>query len=151
MTSATMEYSSHVKSAPFGGKRTDRVGDQIRMEVADILIKKAKDPRIAMVTVLSVDVSPDLSHAKVYIGLPESANEKSALIGLKNAAGFVRSELSRRLPLKRVPDILFFIDQSQERVSHLLGLLEEISEEQNCTTPPSLPSTEGRVSCEETP
>ena len=119
MTAVTMEY-----------KRTDRVGDQIKMEVADILIKKAKDPRIGMVTILSVDVSPDLSHAKVYISLPESANEKSALIGLKNAAGFVRSELSRRLPLKRVPDILFLVDHAQERVSRLLTLLEEVSEEQ---------------------
>ncbi len=115
MTSSTMEY-----------KRTDRVGDQIKMEVADILLKKAKDPRIEMVTILSVDVSPDLSHAKVYISLPESANEKSALIGLKNAAGFVRSELSRRLPLKRVPDILFLVDHAQERISRLLTLLEEV-------------------------
>jgi ribosome-binding factor A len=111
-------------------KRTDRVGDQIKMEVADILIKKAKDPRIGMVTILSVDVSPDLSHAKVYISLPESANEKAALTGLKNAAGFVRSELSRRLPLKRVPDISFLVDESVEGVARLLTLLEQVSEEQ---------------------
>jgi ribosome-binding factor A len=119
MGALTMEY-----------KRTERVGDQIKMEVADILIKKAKDPRIAMVTILSVDVSPDLSHAKVYISLPPTVNEKAALTGLKNASGFVRSELSRRLPLKRVPDISFLVDESGERVSRLLSLLEQVSEEQ---------------------
>ncbi len=111
-------------------KRTDRVADQIKMEVADILIKKAKDPRIAMVTVLSVDVSPDLTHAKVYISLPPNVNEKAALIGLKNASGFVRSELSKRLPLKRVPEISFLVDQSEERVSRLLTLLDQVAEEQ---------------------
>jgi ribosome-binding factor A len=133
-----MEYSSKsLKSAPFGGKRTDRLGDQIKMEIADILIKKAKDPRVAMVTVLSVDVSPDIAHAKVYVSLPcsssseKSSTEKETIRGLNNAAGFVRSELSRRLALKRVPDISFFVDQSVEQVSHLLTLLEQIGDEQN--------------------
>ncbi|MBI3358364.1 MAG: 30S ribosome-binding factor RbfA [Nitrospirae bacterium] len=127
-----MEYScsTHLKSVPFGGKRKNRVADQVKMEVADILLKKAKDPRIGSVTVLSVDMSPDLSHAKVFISLPQSANEKAALTGLKKAAGFIRSELSRRLPLKRVPDISFVVDQSEEQVSRLLALLEQVGEEQ---------------------
>ena len=135
-------FSKPLKAIPFGGKRTDRVGDQIKMEVADILLRKAKDPRVASVTVLSVDVSPDLAHAKVYISVPPSVrpegidskenviHEKAALVGLNNARGFIRSELARRLPLKRVPDISFFVDQSEKRVSRLLALLEEVGEEQ---------------------
>ena len=136
------QFSKPSKSIPFGGKRTDRVGDQIKMEVADILLRKAKDPRIERVTVLSVDLSPDLAHAKVYISVPPSVrpagidskdnsiHEKAALVGLNNAKGFIRSELARRLPLKRVPDISFLIDQSERRVSRLLALLEDVGEEQ---------------------
>ncbi|MEK7748309.1 MAG: 30S ribosome-binding factor RbfA [Nitrospirota bacterium] len=105
-------------------KRTDRVGDQIKMEVADILSKKVKDPRVSWVTILSVDVAPDLSHAKVFISVQK--DEKATLFGLKKASGFIRSELARRLPLKRVPDLRFITDRSIESTSRLLGLLEDI-------------------------
>ncbi|MEK7286508.1 MAG: 30S ribosome-binding factor RbfA [Nitrospirota bacterium] len=112
-----------------GYKRTDRVGDQIKMEVADIISRKVNDPRVSWVTVLSVDVSPDLAHAKVFISLPPSQPEKETIFGLKKASGFIRSELARRLPLKRVPDLQFVVDHSIEPTSRLLTLLEDIRKE----------------------
>ena len=108
-------------------KRTDRVADQIKMEVADILSKKAKDPRIGWVTILSVDLSPDLSHARLFVSMPD--HEKETLWGLKKASGFIRSELARRLPLRRVPDLTFLADRSVEKVSRLLSLLDQAGEE----------------------
>lgn len=117
MTTSIMEY-----------KRTDRVADQVKMEVADILSKKAKDPRLGWVTILSVDLSPDLSHAKLFISKPE--DEKETLLGLKKASGFIRSELAKRLPLRRVPALTFFVDRSSERVSRILTLLDQVGEEQ---------------------
>ncbi len=109
-----------------GYKRADRVGDQIKMEIADILSKKVKDPRVSWVTVLSANVSPDLSHAKIFISVQK--DEKETLWGLKKASGFIRSELARRLPLKRVPDLQFVVDHSLEPTARLLTLLEEIGE-----------------------
>jgi ribosome-binding factor A len=110
-----------------GYKRTDRVGDQIKMEIADILSKKVKDPRVSWVTILSANVSPDLSHAKIFVSI--QTDEKETLWGLKKASGFIRSELARRLPLKRVPDLQFVVDHSIEPTSRLLTLLEEIRKE----------------------
>ncbi len=99
------------------------------MEVADILARKAKDPRVGWVTVTHVVVSADLSHAKIYISLPQTGpkEEREALKGLKNAAGFIRSELARRLPLRRVPDLIFFPDREAEQTTNLLALLEQLS------------------------
>jgi ribosome-binding factor A len=110
-----------------GYKRTDRVGDQIKMEIADILSKKVKDPRVSWVTILSANISPDLSHAKIFISVQK--DEKETLFGLKKASGFIRSELARRLPLKRVPDLQFVVDHSIEPTARLLTILEEIGKD----------------------
>jgi len=108
-------------------KRTDRVADQIKMEIADILTKKTKDPRIGFVTVTSVQVSDDLKHAKVFVSVHE--DEKSAFVGLKKATGFVRAELARRLQLRRIPEIVFLPDTSTEKVTHILDLLDRIEKD----------------------
>jgi ribosome-binding factor A len=118
MMSASVEY-----------KRPDRVADQIRIEVADILARKAADPRLQWVTIQHVALSPDLRHAKLFITVPlkepVAVTQKEALLGLKTASGFIRSELARRLPLRRVPELLFVVDRDVEQMNHLLGLLEQ--------------------------
>ncbi len=120
-------------SAPMEYKRPERVADQIKIEVADILARKAADPRVKWVTILHVDLSADLRHAKLFISVPQRdttpVREKEALLGLKKATGFIRSELAKRLPLRRVPELLFLADRDSEQVSHLLGLLEQVGEE----------------------
>lgn len=110
-------------------KRTDRIGDQIKMEVADILMRKTRDPRIGFVTVTSVDVSDDLQHAKIFVTVQKEQDPKQAFIGLKKAAGFIRAELSRRLHLRRIPELVFLPDESTEKVSNILDLLDRIEKE----------------------
>jgi ribosome-binding factor A len=105
-------------------KRTNRVADQIKIEIADILTKKTKDPRIGFVTVTSVEISDDLKHAKVFVSVHE--DEKMAFIGLKKATPFVRGELARRLQMRRIPEIAFLPDTSTEKVTHILDLLDQI-------------------------
>jgi ribosome-binding factor A len=113
-----------------GFKRTDRVADQIKMEIADILMKKIKDPRIGFVTVTSVEISDDLQHAKVFVSVQKDQDPKKTFIGLKKATGFVRGELAKRLPLRRTPEVVFLPDTSSERVAHILDLLDQIKKDQ---------------------
>src|ERR1700682_6567146 len=92
-------------------QRAQRVGDQIQRELADLLRLHVKDPRIGMVTVTAVEVSPDLSHAKVFVTHLGGAEQAAAVVGaLQHTAGFLRSELSHRLDLFTVPPLHFFYD-----------------------------------------
>ena len=87
-------------------KRSERVADQLRIEVADILAKKSKDPRLQNVTVTHVDVTNDLRIARIYVSfLGEKDDEPGILKALSSASGFVRSELGRRLGLRYTPDV----------------------------------------------
>ncbi len=106
--------------------RTDRVSDLLKQEIADILTKKVRDPRVGFVTLTHVEVSNDLRHARIYVSIHDKQNEKKALAGLKRAGGFLRSEVARRLPLRRTPELAFFTDKATEKVSHLLSVLEEL-------------------------
>ena len=110
-----------------GAKRTDRVGDQIRIEIADILTRRVKDPRVGFVTITAVDVSPDLRQAWVRVTvLQEGAQEAESMAALSRAAGFIKGELGRRLKLRYVPDLTFVKDTSVDRVARVLNLLEEL-------------------------
>src|SRR5262245_22463005 len=101
-------------------KRTDRLGDQFRIEIADILIRKIKDPRIGFITITGVDVSVDLRHARVLVStLEEGAAVERSLRGLSAASGFIRSELGKRLKLRRIPELTFHQDKSLENAAHL--------------------------------
>jgi ribosome-binding factor A len=111
-------------------KRTDRLGDQFRIEIADILLRKTKDPRIGFITVTGVDVSVDLRHARVFV----SSLEEPSAIGptfraLNRAAGFIRSELGKRLKLRRIPELTFHQDQSLEKAAHLFEVMEGLKED----------------------
>jgi ribosome-binding factor A len=106
-------------------KRSERVGDQIRMEIADILMTKVKDPRIGFVTVTAVDVSDDLRNAKVYISVLGSDISRT-FEGLKAARPFIRSELGRRLNLRFVPELNFREDHTEEEAAKLSRLMDEM-------------------------
>ena len=109
-------------------KRAERVGDQMKQEIADILMRKIKDPRIGFVTVTDVAVSDDLRNAKVFVSVYGSAERSATLKGLESAAAFIRSELGRRMRMKFVPELLFRYDDSAERGAHIMELLHEIEE-----------------------
>ncbi len=108
-------------------KRSERVGDQIRMEIADILMTKVKDPRIGFITVTAVDVSDDLRNAKVFVSVLGSDIGRT-FEGLKAARSFIRSELGRRLNLRFVPELNFREDHTEEEAAKLSRLMDEIKE-----------------------
>jgi len=111
-------------------KRSVRVGDQMKQEIADILMKKIKDPRIGFVTVTDVDLSDDLRNAKVFVSI-YGGDKIETLKGLKSAAPFIRSELGRRMTMRCVPEILFRYDSTVEQGAHIMELLHEIEKKQN--------------------
>lgn len=106
-------------------KRATRVADQIRMEVADILMRKAKDPRVSSVTVTDVELTNDLRLARIYVTtLQEDDGEAGVFAGLTKASGFIRAELGRRLSLRYTPELVFEKDVSGPRGDRVLSLLE---------------------------
>ncbi|MYL24864.1 30S ribosome-binding factor RbfA [Vreelandella massiliensis] len=109
-------------------KRTDRVADQLQKELAVLIQREVKDPRLGMVTVSGVDVSRDLGYADVYITLlGEQAPEriKENLQVLKRAAGFLRSQIAKRVKLRHVPELRFHYDESVVRGQQLSSLIDE--------------------------
>ncbi|MGL5323735.1 MAG: 30S ribosome-binding factor RbfA [Aeromonas sp.] len=96
--------------------RTRRVGQQIQREIALILQREVKDPRIGMVTVSDVEVSRDLNYAKIYVTFLQLENDaeriKEGLQGLTEAAGYIRSLLGSAMRLRVVPELRFFYDQT---------------------------------------
>ena len=108
-------------------KRADRVADQIRMEVADILMRKIKDPRVRDVTVTDVELTGDLRMAHIFVTTMETGEaEEDIFAGLTKASGFVRSELGRRLSLRYLPEVIFKKDVSGPRGDRIIRLLEEL-------------------------
>lgn len=111
-------------------KRATRVADQIRVEVADIIMRKTKDPRVASVTVTDVEITNDLRLARVFVTtMLDAAHEREALTGLDKAKGFIRSELGHRLNLRYTPEIVFQKDVSGPRGDRLLSILDQLDEE----------------------
>src|SRR3990172_7738019 len=102
-----------------GYPRTARINDLIRAELADLLRRKVKDPRVGSVSVTAVITAPDLSHARVLVSLLEPSSSAAALEGLRRAAGFLRGELGRRLRLKKAPELLFELDQTVEAATRM--------------------------------
>ena len=113
--------------AKTGYSRADRVADQIRMEVADILMRKIKDPRVRSVTVTDVELTNDLRIARVFVtALGTDAETKDVFAGLSKASGFVRSELGRGVTLRYLPEVVFVKDVSGQRGDRILQLLDEL-------------------------
>ena len=110
-------------------KRSVRVGDQMKQEIADILMRKIKDPRIGFVTVTDVELSDDLRNAKVFVSI-YGGDKEETFKGLKSAAPFIRSELGRRMTMRCLPEILFRYDSTVEQGAHIMELLHEIEEKQ---------------------
>jgi ribosome-binding factor A len=108
-------------------KRANRVADQMKQEVADILMRKIKDPRIGFVTVTDVELTDDLQNAKIFVSI-YGGDKEETLKGLKSASAFVRSELGRRMRFRVVPEIQFRFDGTVEQGAHIMELLREIEE-----------------------
>ena len=111
------------------GHRQERLGDQIRIELEDLIVGELEDPRIGLATVARVEISPDLHHCRVFISVTgDGATQQETLVGLASAAGFARRELAQRLRVKRAPEIVFVPDRGEpnaERVDQILKDLKE--------------------------
>jgi ribosome-binding factor A len=119
--------SNRCRGQMAGNRRIERLNEQIRREVTDILRNEVRDPRIGTVTVTDVRTTPDLYHAKVYVTALASEQEMEAAIeGLHAAAPFVRTELSRRLRVRRVPELTFEWDRTLEQAQRIESLLREV-------------------------
>ena len=90
----------------------------------DLLQRELRDPRVGMITVTSVDVSPDLSHAKVFFTILEKLHLQKTLEGLKRSSGFLRSQLARRIQMYTTPELRFVYDESVERGDRLSRLID---------------------------
>ena len=111
-------------------QRVQRVKNLLRSEISTIIQRKLKDPRVMMVTITSIDLSPDLGHARVYVDIYGTRKKvDEALDGLKSAAGYIRSELMRVLHLRPIPFLEFESDESLARGARTLDLLEHIRRE----------------------
>jgi ribosome-binding factor A len=106
--------------------RGDRVAEQIRRELAELIRMEVKDPRVGFVTLTAVEVTPDYAHAKIYFttlegdaAIPELAE------GLKRASGFLRRELGRRVRIHTTPELHWVYDSSIERGAEISALIDK--------------------------
>ncbi|MDR3288059.1 MAG: 30S ribosome-binding factor RbfA [Peptococcaceae bacterium] len=104
--------------------RAYRLAETLKEEISQMIREELKDPRLGFVTVTGVDVADDLSYAKVYVSvLGEAEAAKGSLKILNGAAGYVRSEIAKRIRLRYAPEIVFKHDSSVEQGAHIAKLL----------------------------
>jgi len=109
------------------GSRPDRVGDQIRAEIADMIARELHDPGLGFLTITRVQVSPDLQHARIYFTtLGDPAARRNTSRALERASSFMRRQLGRRLRLRRVPELAFVFDETVEHQDRIERLLREL-------------------------
>ncbi len=106
--------------------RPQKLGDLMQRELSDLLRQELRDPRVGMITLTSVDVSPDMSHAKVFFTVLEKEKLPETLEGLRRAAGFLRSQLAKRIQMYTTPELRFLYDESVERGDHLSRLIDSV-------------------------
>jgi ribosome-binding factor A len=112
--------------------RPNRVGEQMKKELGEIISRKIKDPRIGFVTVTDVQVTGDLQQAKVFISvLGDEEQRQNTLKGLAKAKGFIRSEIGQRIRLRKTPEIIFEFDESIDYGNRIESLLYEIQKDEN--------------------
>lgn len=118
-------------------RRMARVNDAIRRELSELLMRETKDPRIeGLLSVTAVNTSADLRYARVYVSVMGTEEEKRRVQeGLAAAAGFLRRCLADRLTLRYIPEITFERDDSIERGSRLLELINEVAPETSAGEP----------------
>ncbi|SHH99965.1 30S ribosome-binding factor RbfA [Sporanaerobacter acetigenes] len=112
-------------------KRINRISEEVKKVVSDVITNKLKDPRISpMTSVTHVEVTRDLRYAKIYVSvLGEEIEKKSTLEGLENSKGFIRKEIGDRIDLRYVPEPIFHVDDSIEHSIYISKLIEKVNEE----------------------
>jgi ribosome-binding factor A len=116
--------------------RQEKLGEQIAVEISDLLRTRVKDPRVGFASITRVEVSGDLRHAKIYVSvLGEPEEKKNTIEALHHATGFLRHELAGRLTVRFMPEILFKLDNSIEQGAHILNLIRQLEEQEKREEP----------------
>jgi ribosome-binding factor A len=108
--------------------RANRVAEQMKKELGEIISQKLKDPRVGFVTVTDVEVTGDLQEATIFISVLGTDQEKEdSLLGLTKAKGFIRSEIGKRIRLRKVPEIEFEYDEALEYGNRIETILRDLN------------------------
>ncbi|MEN9478725.1 MAG: ribosome-binding factor RbfA [Pseudomonadota bacterium] len=108
-----------------GFQRSDRVAEQIRRDLADLIRTELKDPRVGMISLTDVVLTPDYAHAKVFFTTLQSEHLEEIQTGLKRASGFLRRELGRRIHIHTLPELHFVFDNSLEHGANMSQLIDQ--------------------------
>ncbi len=110
--------------------RVQRVQEELKKEIGQMLQREIKDPRIGFVTVTDVEVSKDLRNVKIFVSVYGSDQERSdTMAGLESARGYIRTEIGKRIKLRYTPEISFRFDESIARGARIMELLNEVKEQ----------------------
>jgi ribosome-binding factor A len=118
-------------------QRFRRVAEEIKKEVSDILRSELKDPRIVkMTSVTDVETTRDISYAKIFVSIYGEKEEQETILKVLNkAAGFIRSEIGKRIRIRHTPEIEFLLDRSMEYGAHIESVLKELEPERGAENP----------------
>ena len=106
--------------------RSSRIAEQIRRDLAELISLELKDPRVGLITLTGVDLTPDYAHAKIFYTTLADADARQGIeAGLRRASGFLRRELGRRIRIHTLPELHFVFDESVERGDRLSRLIDE--------------------------
>lgn len=107
--------------------RAGRINEEMKKEISAIVMNGLKDPRItAMITITAVEVTSDLSYAKVFASIfGNEAEKEDTLEGLKSSTGFIRHELGKRIQLRKIPQLIIVVDDTLDRGMHIEELIKQ--------------------------
>lgn len=108
--------------------KADKIAGIIQKNISEIIQFDLKDPKIGFITITDVTVTNDLSIAKVYISfLGQKAREEAGMKAIERSKGFIRSHLAKRLSMRKVPELIFKLDDSLERGNHIEKIIKDIN------------------------
>jgi ribosome-binding factor A len=109
--------------------RTERIAEQIQHLIGELIERRVKDPRLALISITSVKTSPTLREATIYVSAAGGAAVKTEVLsGLEHAKGYLRSQVGQRLKLRNAPELFFRWDESLEAGDNVLSLLDDLKE-----------------------
>lgn len=111
-----------------GHNRFNRIDEELKKELSNIINYELKNPKVTgMVSVTRAQITPDLKYAKVYVSILNAKSNEETLEGLKQSAGFMRSELAKRINLRITPELVFVLDDSLEYGAKIDSILKDLN------------------------
>lgn len=127
-TSYKTSFLTKIEVTVMSEVRANRIGEQMKKELGEIITRKLKDPRVGFVTVTDVEVTGDLQQAKIFISvLGDEKQKHETLVGLAKAKGFIRSEIGQRIRLRKTPELIFEFDEALEYGNKIEGILRDLN------------------------